>query len=86
MTRRLAATVVVVSLVCSPMAAQTLQYPGTKRVDQVDTYFGETVADPYRWLEDENSAETAKWVEEQNKVTFGVSRSDSVSCRRQGAH
>src|SRR5262249_45124939 len=36
----------------------------------VDTYHETKVADPYRWLEDDNSAETAKWVEEQNKVTF----------------
>ncbi len=50
--------------------AQALQYPKTAKVDHTDTYFGVTVADPYRWLEDDNSAETAKWVEEQNKVTF----------------
>src|SRR6185312_7139418 len=30
-----------------------------------------TVSDPYRWLEDDNSPETATWVEAQNKVTFG---------------
>ncbi len=50
--------------------AQTLQYPKTAKVDHTDTYFGITVPDPYRWLEDDNSAETAKWVEGQNKVTF----------------
>jgi prolyl oligopeptidase len=50
--------------------AQALQYPKTAKVDHTDTYFGLTVPDPYRWLEDDNSAETAKWVEEQNKVTF----------------
>ncbi|HQR33052.1 MAG TPA: prolyl oligopeptidase family serine peptidase [Blastocatellia bacterium] len=43
----------------------------TRKVDHVDTYHGTKVADPYRWLEDDNSAETAKWVEAQNKVTFG---------------
>ena len=47
-----------------------LSYPVTKKVEHVDTYHGETVADPYRWLEDENSPETAAWVEAQNKVTF----------------
>ena len=48
-----------------------LRYPETRKVDHVDTYHGVQVPDPYRWLEDDNSAETAKWVEEQNKVTFG---------------
>jgi prolyl oligopeptidase len=42
----------------------------TRKVDQVDTYFGVTVSDPYRWLEDDNSPETAEWVEQQNSVTF----------------
>ncbi len=37
----------------------------------MDTYFGTRVPDPYRWLEDDNSAETTKWVTEENKVTFG---------------
>ncbi len=45
-------------------------YPVTKKVDHVDTYHNEGVADPYRWLEDENSTETAAWVEAQNRVTF----------------
>ncbi|MDR0660543.1 MAG: prolyl oligopeptidase family serine peptidase [Prevotellaceae bacterium] len=45
-------------------------YPGTKKVDQVDEYFGVQVEDPYRWLEDDNSEETKAWVKEQNKVTF----------------
>ncbi len=71
MIRRLAATIAVVALLCSSIAAQKLQYPNTRRVDHTDNYFGEKVADPYRWLEDENAPETAKWVEEQNKVTFG---------------
>ncbi|MBA3466579.1 MAG: S9 family peptidase, partial [Gemmatimonadaceae bacterium] len=51
-------------------SAQGQTYPNTRKVDQVDVYFGEKVADPYRWLEEENAAETAKWVDEQNKVTF----------------
>ncbi len=50
--------------------AQKLAYPATKKVDHVDTYFGVKVPDPYRWLEDENSPETAKWVEEEDSVTF----------------
>jgi len=45
-------------------------YPETKKLDSVDTYFGVEVKDPYRWLEDDRSAETAEWVKAQNKVTF----------------
>ena len=58
-------------LVIIPAASQQIHYPVTEKVHQVDTYFGIDVADPYRWLEDDNSPETAKWVEEENKVTFG---------------
>ncbi|MCB0806260.1 MAG: S9 family peptidase, partial [Bacteroidales bacterium] len=48
----------------------TLPYPETKKVDTVDVYFGQEVADPYRWLEDDNSEETKQWVEAENEVTF----------------
>jgi prolyl oligopeptidase len=44
-------------------------YPSAKKVDVVDNYNGAKVADPYRWLEDTNSRETAAWVEAENKVT-----------------
>src|SRR5260370_14534214 len=46
-------------------------YPQPKRADQVDAYHGTKIADPYRWLEDTDSAETHAWVEAENKVTFG---------------
>ena len=49
----------------------TVTYPDTKKSDSVDTYFGNEVKDPYRWLEDDRSEETESWVEAQNKVTFG---------------
>ena len=44
-------------------------YPVTRKTDQVDDYFGTKVPDPYRWLEDDHSAETAQWVKEENIVT-----------------
>lgn len=44
-------------------------YPDTKMGDVKDVYFGQTVNDPYRWLEDDLSDETKSWVVEQNKVT-----------------
>lgn len=47
-----------------------IHYPKTKKANHVDTYFGVQVADPYRWLEDDRSAETEAWVQAQNKVTF----------------
>ncbi len=49
--------------------AQGPNYPETKKTDVTDTYFGTVVADPYRWLEDDRSEETATWVEAQNQVT-----------------
>ncbi|MEL7002335.1 MAG: prolyl oligopeptidase family serine peptidase [Bacteroidota bacterium] len=45
-------------------------YPEATKVDTVDTYFGEEVNDPYRWLEDDNSEQTANWVKSQNDITF----------------
>jgi len=49
---------------------QSMTYPNTHKGEQVDDYHGTKVADPYRWLEDDNSAETAEWVKEENAVTF----------------
>src|SRR6201991_1178865 len=48
-----------------------ITYPETKKVEVVEDYFGTKVPDPYRWLEDETSAETKAWIEDQNRVTFG---------------
>jgi len=46
-----------------------VNYPVTKKVDHLDTYFDQQIADPYRWLEDDNSEKTAEWVTDQNAVT-----------------
>ena len=54
---------------CPAGDSPAVTYPVTKKVDQRDSYFGTTIADPYRWLEDANSAETHDWVVEQNKLT-----------------
>ncbi|NQZ75286.1 MAG: S9 family peptidase [Ekhidna sp.] len=51
-------------------SSSKLTYPVSNKVDTVDTYFGQEVPDPYRWLEDDLSQETADWVKAQNEVTF----------------
>lgn len=51
------------------LMAQYFNYPKTRKVDTVDVYFGNKVADPYRWLEDDRSDETAAWVKLENQVT-----------------
>ena len=48
-----------------------VNYPTTAKADSVNTYFEIDVKDPYRWLEDDRSAETEAWVKTQNKTTFG---------------
>ncbi len=55
-------------IACSSLFSQ-IKYPETKKVNQVDDYFGTKVSDPYRWLEDDNSEETKHWVNEENQVT-----------------
>ncbi len=46
-----------------------MTYPKTKKTDVSDTYFGTTVKDPYRWLEDDRAEDTKAWVKEENAVT-----------------
>lgn len=49
---------------------KALQYPKTEKTATMDTYFDTKVEDPYRWLEDDKSAQTAEWVKAENTVTF----------------
>lgn len=59
------------SLLSGCITTPRLSYPLSRQVEQTDVYHGVAVRDPYRWLEDDNSAETKAWVTEQNRVTFG---------------
>ena len=56
------------------LAADSLVYPVTRQGDAKDDYHGTVIADPYRWLEDDNSDETKAWVKAQNAVTFDYLR------------
>ena len=53
----------------SSMKIKHLPYPDAERTEVVDNYFGTEVADPYRWLEDDRSEQTAAWVAAENAVT-----------------
>jgi prolyl oligopeptidase len=55
---------------CNGPAKKKIVYPETKKGNVVDDYFGVKVPDPYRWLEDDKSPETAEWVKDENLVTF----------------
>ena len=50
---------------------QQLSYPTARKANQVDRYHGVDVPDPYRWLENSDSAETRSWIEAENELTFG---------------
>jgi prolyl oligopeptidase len=70
--KSLFSTITVLSI-CSSLFAQNpikkMNYPLSKKENVVDTYFGTTVDDPYRWLENDMADDTKAWVIEQNKVT-----------------
>jgi prolyl oligopeptidase len=57
------------SATSQPVAATALTYPAARRSDQVDNYFGDPVADPYRWMEDTSSPEVHQWVVAQNEIS-----------------
>jgi prolyl oligopeptidase len=62
--------VITTTLGCYGQKQNNVNYPQTKKGETVDVYFDTKVADPYRWLEDDKSAETASWVKAQNEVTY----------------
>lgn len=61
--------ILLLSLSLIHSAVAQLRYPETRKSNTEDNYFGTTIADPYRWLEDDNSEETKAWVRAQNQVT-----------------
>jgi prolyl oligopeptidase len=76
MRKRFISLVILALLVFLPACQQggktqaQLSYPVTKKVDQVDDYFGTKVPDPYRWLENENAQDVKDWIQAENKLTF----------------
>ncbi|MGZ7066636.1 MAG: S9 family peptidase, partial [Candidatus Aminicenantales bacterium] len=71
MTLMIIALSVFLAFAACRQSAERPSYPVTKKVGQVDDYFGTKVADPYRWLEDDNAADVKEWVQAENAVTFG---------------
>ncbi|MCF8366265.1 MAG: prolyl oligopeptidase family serine peptidase [Bacteroidales bacterium] len=53
----------------SCLQQERIHYPETKKGTVTDNYHGTEIADPYRWLENDTSAETEAWVKEQNILT-----------------
>jgi prolyl oligopeptidase len=66
----LVATLCLAGLSSAGSAQSPVKYPPTRKDATTDTYFGTRVADPYRWLEDQNSPEVARWVDAENKVSY----------------
>jgi prolyl oligopeptidase len=67
------------------MKSKQIAYPASRRVEQIDVLHGVEVADPYRWLEEIDSDDTAAWIEAQNQVTFayldGIAARDAIQQR-----
>ena len=61
--------ILMAAMAATTLMAQNIQYPKTVKDGTTDTYFGTVVADPYRWLENDTSAQTTAWVEAENQVT-----------------
>lgn len=69
MNRKLILSIAAAAMLSSIDAVAQTAYPKAHKDNTVDVYFGEKVADPYRWLEDDMSAQTAEWVDAENAVT-----------------
>lgn len=69
MNRKLILSIAAAAMLSSIDAVAQIAYPKAHKDNTVDVYFGEKVADPYRWLEDDMSAQTAEWVDAENAVT-----------------
>ena len=69
MNKTVILTLTAAALLSTTDAMAQLKYPATAKDNTVDEYFGEKVADPYRWLENDTSAATAEWVREENLVS-----------------
>ena len=69
MNRKLILSIAAAAMLSPIDAVAQIAYPKAHKDNTVDVYFGEKVADPYRWLEDDMSAQTAKWVDAENAVT-----------------
>lgn len=77
-------SIILLATACNQKSAtvqEQLTYPYSIKSDHQDNYFGTEVADPYHWLENENSDTTAQWVDKQNEVTFAYL--DKIPFRKQ---
>ncbi len=64
-----AGVLILASTITAAAGAQALKYPAARVTDHTDIYFGTTVADPYRWMEDVDSTEVKTWVDAENQLT-----------------
>ena len=64
------AFLIFMSFSINSLSQTVIKYPNAKKVEQTDDYHGVKVSDPYRWLEEVDSADTKSWVDVQNKITF----------------
>ncbi|HKO05320.1 MAG TPA: prolyl oligopeptidase family serine peptidase [Candidatus Acidoferrales bacterium] len=67
-----AAGALVIACIGAAAAQEPAKAPETRRDNVTDDYSGVKVADPYRWLEDQNSPETRAWIEKENQYTRAV--------------